>query len=89
LLASGPAVAAFPGLGREPQCAVELTEIRVGGRAWWSLGFEMTGPASQLRSALQATARQVFAQPPPGAVDLGMSSCQSYAQWLGRRWEPR
>ncbi len=88
-LASGQAVAALPGLAREPQCAAELTEIRVGGQGWWSLGFEATGPASLLRSALQATARQVFAHAPPGPVDLGMSCCQSYAQWLGRGWEWR
>ena len=88
-LAGGRAVAALPGLASEPQCAAELTEIRAGGQAWWSLGFEATGPASLLRGALQATARQVFAQPPPGPVDLGMNCCQSYAQWLGRRWEPK
>ncbi len=39
------AVAALPGLAREPECAAELTEIRVGGQAW-SLEFEATGPAS-------------------------------------------
>ena len=88
-LASGRAVVALPGLAREPECAAELTEIRADGQAWWSLGFEATGPASLLRDVLQATARQVFAHALPGPVDLRMSCCQSYAQWLGRRPELR
>lgn len=87
-LASGRAVAGIPDLAREPGCAAELTEIRADGQAWWSLGFEATGPASLLRSALQATAVQMFAQAPPGHIDLGMSCCQSYAHWLGHRREP-
>jgi hypothetical protein len=32
---------------------VELTEIRTGGQDWWTLGFEVTGPADALRSELQ------------------------------------
>ena len=44
---------------------MELTEIRAGGQAWWSLGFEAAGPADLLRSALQATAGQIFAQALP------------------------
>ena len=50
------------GLGDEPQCGVELTEIRTGGQDWWTLGFEATGPADLLRSELQAAATLVFAQ---------------------------
>jgi hypothetical protein len=65
-------------------CAVELTEISMGGQAWWSLGFETTGPASLLRSGLEATAMLVFAQAVPG-VELGMRNSRSYAEWLGRR----
>ena len=43
-LASGPIVAPAPGLGGEPQCEVELTEVRTRGQDWWTLGFEATGP---------------------------------------------
>jgi hypothetical protein len=63
---------------------VELTEVSMGGQAWWSLGFETTGPASLLRSGLEATAVLVFAQAVPG-VELGMDNSRSYAEWLGRR----
>src|SRR5215472_9483448 len=44
-LVGGRAVAAVPGSVGEAACAVELTEIRFGVQAWWSLGFEATGPA--------------------------------------------
>ncbi len=65
-----------------PGCAVELTEFGVGGEVYWSLGFEATGPAELLGSVLRDSAALMFAQPPPSQVDLGMSCCQSYAQWL-------
>ena len=51
-LASGPVVARPPGLGQEPQCEVELTEVRTRGQDWWTLGFEATGPR---RTAPQPT----------------------------------
>jgi hypothetical protein len=83
-LVGGRAVATALGSVGEAGCAVELTEIRSGVQAWWSLGFEATGPADLLRSGLQDAAVQVFAQAMPGDVELGMSDCQSYAQWLCR-----
>jgi hypothetical protein len=83
-LAGGRAVAAPPGSVSEAACAVELTEIHSGVHAWWSLGFEATGPADLLHSGLQNAAVQIFAQAMPGDVELGMSDCQSYAQWLRR-----
>jgi hypothetical protein len=61
---------------------VELTEIRVDGQAWWTLGFEATGPASQLRTQLEAAAALVFAQPLPGGMELATDHSQSYLQWL-------
>ena len=61
---------------------MELTEARVGGQAWWTLGFEATGPASLLRTELEATAGLVFAQALPGRAELGIDDSQSYAQWL-------
>jgi hypothetical protein len=48
---------------------VELTEVHANGQDWWTLGFEATGPASLLRSTLQATAALVFAQALPGRVE--------------------
>jgi len=87
-LASGRVVTADPPLATGPECAVELTEFGAGGRTWWSVGFEATGPADLLHSALQATAILVFGQALPGPVELSMDCCQSYAQWLARHREP-
>ena len=80
--ASGPVVAGAPGLGGEPRCAVELTEVRTGAQDWWTLGFEAVGPADLLRSELQATAVLVFAQALPGGVEPGLDESRSYAEWL-------
>jgi hypothetical protein len=83
-LASKPIVARSPGLGQEPWCEVELTEVHTHGQRWWTLGFEATGPAELLRSELQATAALVFARPLPG-VEPGPDQSRSYAQWLSQR----
>ncbi len=69
-------------------CAADLTEVRSGGEIWWSLGFEATGPASLLRGTLQSAAALMFAETPPGDVELDMSHCQSYAEWLSRHRVP-
>ena len=84
-LASEPIVARPPGLGGEPRCEVELTEVRTAGQDWWTLGFEATGPADLLRSELQATAALVFAQAVPGGVEPGPDESRSYAEWLCQR----
>ena len=63
---------------------MELTEVHTRGQDWWSLGFEATGPAGLLRSALEATAALVFAQALPGGVEPGPEASRSYAQWLGQ-----
>jgi hypothetical protein len=84
-LGSGQIVARAPGLGQEPRCAVELTEVRARGQDWWTVGFEATGPTDLLRRELEATAALVFAQDLPGGVKLGPDSSRSYAEWLGQR----
>jgi hypothetical protein len=88
-LASGQIVTRAPGLGREPGCEVELTEIRTRGRDWWSLGFEATGSDHLLRSELEATAALIFAQPLPSGVAPGPNESRSYAQWLGQQLRAR
>jgi hypothetical protein len=84
-LASGPVAAPAAGLGGEPRCEVELTEVRTCGQDWWTLGFEATGPADLLRSQLEATAALVFAQALPGGVEPRPDDSGSYAQWLGQQ----
>jgi hypothetical protein len=83
--ASGPAVALAPGMGQQPRCEVELTEVHARGQDWWTLGFEATGTADLLRRELEATAALVFAQALPGGVVPGPADSRSYAQWLGQR----
>jgi hypothetical protein len=83
-LASGRIITHAAGLIHEPRCDVELTEIRMSDQEWWSLGFEATGPADLLHSALEATAALVFAQALPGDVELGSDESRSYAEWLAR-----
>ena len=81
-LAGGRVVAGAPRLAGQPACAAELTEVRVRGEAWWSLGLEATGPVGLLGGGLEATATLVFAQAVPGRVELGPDNSTSYAAWL-------
>ena len=78
----GQIVAPATGLGREPGCQVELTEVHMGGQDWWTLSFEAAGPADLLLSELQTTVALVFAQALPGGVEPGTDDSMSYAQWL-------
>jgi hypothetical protein len=84
-LAGGRIVAGTPAPGHQARCGAELTEVRVGGQDWWSLGFEATGPAGLLRGALEATAAFVFARPMPGTAEPGPDESRSYAEWLSQR----
>jgi len=87
-LGDGRLMADVAGRATGPECGVELTEICTDGEAWWSLGFEATGPANLLHSTLEGAAALMFVQAPPGDVQLDMSHCQSYAEWLSRRPVP-
>jgi hypothetical protein len=71
-----------PGPDEEPGCAVELTEVRARGEAWWTLGFESVGPAELLRGQLEASAALVFAETLPGEMEPGLNDSRSYAEWL-------
>ncbi len=62
-----------------------MTEIRTHGQDWWTLGFEATGPADLLRSALEAAAALVFAHALPGGLQPGPDDSRSYAEWLCQR----
>ena len=88
-LVSDQIVGQVPGPGQHPRCEVELTEVHANGQDWWTLGFEATGPASLLRSTLQATAALVFAQALPGGVEPGPDESRSYAEWLGQQPGPK
>lgn len=82
-LAGGPAKASDRRRSHEGSgCAVELTDVHAGGEAWWTLGFEATGPPDVLRSELETAAALVFAMALPGGLELGLHDSKSYAQWL-------
>ncbi|MEU4290155.1 hypothetical protein AB0E63_18200 [Kribbella sp. NPDC026596] len=83
-LAGGQIVTRASQLDQEPQCDVELTEVSTIGQNWWTLGFEASGPADLLRSALEATARLVFNSPLPGGPEPGLEESKSYQQWLSQ-----
>lgn len=87
-VAGGRTVARAPEEGDEPRCDVELAEIRTAGQDWWSLALEATGPASLVRSTLEATATLVLAQDLPGELRPGPHECRSYAEWLGQPPDP-
>ena len=72
-------------LDEGPGCAAELTKVRVQGEAWWTLGFEATGPAGTLRSELEAVAALVFAHTLPPGLEFGVHDSRSYAEWLRSR----
>jgi hypothetical protein len=84
-LSGGRIVTHAAGLVHEPRCDVELTEVRTPGQEWWSLGFEATGPADLLHSALEATAALVFARALPDGTKPGPEESSSYAEWLARQ----
>jgi hypothetical protein len=84
-LAGGQIQAPVLGAGEEPGCMVELTEVHWHGEAWWTLGFEATGPAALLGHELEVTATLVLAQPLPDGIELDTARSQSYAEWLGRQ----
>jgi hypothetical protein len=83
-LSGEPSRAGARGPGEEPGCAVELTQARADGGAWWTLGFEATGPVGLQRGGLEAAAAVVFARALPGGVELALEDSMSYAQWLRR-----
>ena len=88
-LASGQILARAPGLDQEPRCDVELTEVTTRGQDWWTLGFEASGPANLLRSALDGTAQLVFSHPLPGGAEPGLDESMSYMQWLSQQPRPQ
>ena len=84
-LASHPDLAQVRPPAAVAGCMAELTEIWVRDEAWWSVGFEATGPVRLLRGALEHAASLVFAQALPPEVQFSLGNSQSYAHWLGQR----
>ena len=78
----GPS-AGVPGPQPERGCAVELTEIRMHGQHWWTLGLEAMGdPPDGLTGVVQATAARVFDGAMPDNLALASEDSRSYSSWL-------
>jgi hypothetical protein len=71
-----------PRTGGQLGCAAELTEIRMDGEPWWTLGFEATGQAGLLRDELEAAVAAVFSHGLPDGLEFRLDDSRSYAKWL-------
>jgi hypothetical protein len=61
-------------------CAVELTQLDINGKDWWSLAFEATGEDDKLMDKLETVASQVF-QSYRGS-ELRSQDSYAYPKWL-------
>jgi hypothetical protein len=61
-------------------CTLELTELSVKDKSWWSLSFEAFGANSSLKDNLQLVANQVI-QSYPGTA-LQSQDSYAYPKWL-------
>jgi hypothetical protein len=62
-------------------CSVEITNLTVREKAWWSLAFEAFGEDSQMQENLQATASSVFQT--YQSSQLAIANSYAYPHWLG------
>jgi hypothetical protein len=80
-IAAGGAIEPVPrSLTPQRECSAELTAVRIGDQAWWTLGFEAAGQEETLRPTLEAVAAYVLAQKSAPILDLANS--YGYPQWL-------
>jgi hypothetical protein len=77
-----PLSARRPGPAILAACTVEVTDIRIGDAAWWTLGFEARGPAPRHRATIDSAAAALFDQPLPEDLQLGIDDSFSYAAWV-------
>jgi hypothetical protein len=71
-----------PGEESPVGCTVELTDIVISGEAWWTLGFEATGPPRGRRGAIESTAAVVFGAGLPDGVTFRLGDSLPYSTWL-------
>jgi hypothetical protein len=68
-----------------PTVDLVLTEVRTGGRDWWTLGFEATGPPICSAANSRPPPRSCSPRPCRAGVQPGPAESSSYAQWLSLR----
>jgi hypothetical protein len=62
-------------------CNVEMTELRVRGSEWWSLGFEAFGHAALTKGYLRRTVALALGDRPP-PCQLSSRNSMSYPAWF-------
>jgi hypothetical protein len=68
-----------------PGCSVELTEVAIGRRLWWTLGLEAIGARESLERNLHATVARLFRAPSPDPKLLDLRHSMSYPKWLHKK----
>jgi len=68
---------------RHLYCAAELTEVRVGGRPWWTVGLEAVEPPGRLCRTL-ATAAESFCRRAAAPGAFAAVNSMAYPAWLHR-----
>jgi hypothetical protein len=81
LSGGGHVVSVSAGDDASHDCALEVTNLLVGGQKWWTLGFEALGQGSAVRENLVLVARHVFNVEEPPA--LAARTSYGYPGWLG------
>jgi hypothetical protein len=76
----GTVTALPPGEFPPRGCHLELTELRVQARMWWTFGLEASGEETTLHSDLLLVARKTLAVGDPPSFAPG--DCSSYPRWL-------
>lgn len=61
-------------------CNVELTQIIISDRQWWTLGFEASGTDGNLISNLETVANKMFQTFPE--YELNLLDSYAYPKWL-------
>ena len=61
-------------------CTVELTQLGINGKTWWSLAFEAVGEDDKLMDTLQAVASSVFKT--YRGPELQAEASFAYPNWL-------
>jgi hypothetical protein len=70
---------AVPGNGPST-CTIEISQLRLHDRLWWTLCLEACGSEEYLVESLSRTSHHVFSQGRPPHLDLG--TAMSYPAWL-------
>lgn len=69
-----------PADGRRARCEVELAALTLASTEWWTVGFEVTGPAAWQSSILRAAFDKLWSPTFERWLDGGVNA--GYPEWL-------